>query len=226
MTAIAILTLPMSVLAAIVGLLATGNTINVMTLGGLSLAIGPMVDSAIICLENTHRYLGEGPVDPEEAAYRGASEVALPELVSTLCTFLVLAPLALMPGMGAFLFRPMALAVAFAMIAAYILSRTFVPSRSAQWLKPAQAHDAPKRGHRRRLRVAGRRRSIAASNPTSAAWTRPGPARGLTIAVGAGSAGVVLVVTSSRSCAASSTPTSTRAPSRWPSAPRAARGSR
>ena len=134
MTAIAIMTLPLSVLAAVVCLLATGNTINVMTLSGLSLAIGPMVDSAIICLENTHRHLGEG-ASPEEAAYKGASEVALPELVSTLCTFLVLAPLALMPGLGAFLFRPMALAVAFAMISSYILSRTFVPSRSAVWLR-------------------------------------------------------------------------------------------
>jgi multidrug efflux pump subunit AcrB len=144
MTAIAIMTLPLSVLAAVICLLATGNTINVMTLSGLSLAIGPMVDSAIICLENTHRHLGEGAT-PEEAAYKGASEVALPELVSTLCTFLVLAPLALMPGLGAFLFRPMALAVAFAMIAAYILSRTFVPSRSAQWLKGhAHGHEEPK----------------------------------------------------------------------------------
>jgi multidrug efflux pump subunit AcrB len=71
--------------------------------------------------------------------------VALPELVSTLCTFLVLAPLALMPGLGAFLFRPMAMAVAFAMIAAYILSRTFVPSRSALWLKPhVHGHDEKK----------------------------------------------------------------------------------
>jgi multidrug efflux pump subunit AcrB len=143
MTAIAIMTLPLSVLAAVVCLYATGNSINVMTLAGLSLAIGPMVDSAIICLENTHRHLGEG-ASPEEAAYKGASEVALPELVSTLCTFLVLAPLALMPGLGAFLFRPMALAVAFAMIAAYILSRTFVPSRSAQWLKPHVGHSEPK----------------------------------------------------------------------------------
>ena len=134
MTAIAIMTLPLSVLAAVVALLATGQTINVMTLSGLSLAIGPMIDSAIICLENTHRHLVEG-ASPEEASYKGASEVALPELVSTLCTFLVLAPLALMPGLGAFLFRPMALAVAFAMIASYILSRTFVPSRSAMWLK-------------------------------------------------------------------------------------------
>ncbi len=145
MTAIAILTLPLSVLAAVVCLYATGNTINVMTLAGLSLAIGPMVDSAIICLENTHRYLGMG-VSAEDAAFRGASEVAMPELVSTLCTFLVLAPLALMPGMGPFLFRPMAMAVAFAMIAAYILSRTFVPSRSATWLKPHTAHHEATRG--------------------------------------------------------------------------------
>ena len=139
MTAIAVLTIPVSVLAAIACLYATGNTVNVMTLGGLALAIGPMVDSAIICLENTHRHLGLGAT-PEEAAYLGASEVAMPELVSTLCTFLVLAPLAFMPGLGAFLFRPMALAVAFAMLAAYFLSRTFVPSRSARWLRPHDAH--------------------------------------------------------------------------------------
>lgn len=140
MTLIAIMTLPLSVLAAIVCLYVTGNTVNVMTLAGLALAIGPMVDSAIICLENTHRHLGMG-VQPEEAAYLGASEVALPELVSTLCTFLVLAPLALMPGMGVFLFRPMAFAVAFAMISAYFLSRTLVPSYSAILLKP-HSHDA------------------------------------------------------------------------------------
>ncbi|WP_435017932.1 efflux RND transporter permease subunit [Tundrisphaera sp. TA3] len=142
MTAIAILTLPLSVLAAATCLLVTGNTINVMTLSGLSLAIGPMVDSSVICLENTHRHLGLGAT-PADAAYRGASEVALPELVSTLCTFLVLAPLALMPGLGPFLFRPMALAVAFAMISSYILSRTFVPSRAAQWLGP-HVHGEPK----------------------------------------------------------------------------------
>src|SRR5207245_8320685 len=116
------------------------QTINVMTLGGLALAIGPLTDSAIICLENTHRHMGLG-TSPEEAAYLGASEVALPELISTLCTFLVLAPLAFMPGLGEFLFRPMALAVALAMITAYILSRTFVPSRSARWLRPHAARD-------------------------------------------------------------------------------------
>jgi multidrug efflux pump subunit AcrB len=133
MTAIAVLTLPLSVLAALVGLYFTSQTINVMTLAGLALAIGPMVDSAIICLENTHRHLELGS-GPEEAAYMGASEVALPELVASLCTLLVLSPLALMPGLGQFLFRPMALAVTFAMTAAYLLSRTFVPSRAATWL--------------------------------------------------------------------------------------------
>jgi multidrug efflux pump subunit AcrB len=150
MTAIAVMTLPISVLSACIFLYATGNTINVMTLAGLTLAIGPMVDSAIICLENTHRHLGMG-VKPMEAAFLGASEVALPELVSTLCTFLVLAPLALMPGMGEFLFRPMAYAVAFAMISAYILSRTLVPACSGYWLSShGEGHghgNEPEHGH-------------------------------------------------------------------------------
>ncbi len=139
MTVIAVLTIPIAVLASLIGLYATGNTINVMTLAGLSLAIGPMVDSAIICLENTHRHLGLG-ASPEEAAFLGASEVAMPELVASLCTLLVLAPLALMPGLGEFLYRPMAAGVAFAMISAYVLSRSFVPSRSARWLKAHANH--------------------------------------------------------------------------------------
>src|SRR5487761_1117219 len=134
MTVIAVLTIPLAVLAALVGLFATGNTVNVMTLAGLSLAVGPLVDSAIICLENTHRHLRLGAT-PHEAAFQGASEVALPELVASLCTLLVLAPLALMPGLGEFLYRPMAMAVALAMGAAYLLSRSFVPSRSARWLR-------------------------------------------------------------------------------------------
>jgi multidrug efflux pump subunit AcrB len=133
MTLIAVLTIPVAVLAAIIGLYYTGNTINVMTLAGLSLAIGPLVDSAIICLENTHRHLGLG-AKPRVAAFLGASEVAIPELVASCCTLLVLAPLALMPGLGTFLFRPMAFAVAFAMIAAYLLSRTLVPALGNLWL--------------------------------------------------------------------------------------------
>jgi multidrug efflux pump subunit AcrB len=143
MTIIAILTLPLSVLVAIVCLYYAGQTINVMTLAGLTLAIGPMIDSAIICLENTHRHLGLGTT-PKKAALLGASEVAMPELVSTLCTFLVLSPLALMQGMGRFLFMPMMLAVMFAMTTAYFLSRTFVPCFSAYVLQPhGQDHHEP-----------------------------------------------------------------------------------
>ena len=137
MTLIAILTLPLSVLSAIVCLWATGNTINVMTLAGLTLAIGPMIDSAIICLENTHRHLGMG-APPHAAALNGASEVAMPELVSTLCTFLVLMPLVLVPGMGRFLFLPMTLSVVFAMTTAYLLSRTLVPCASRLLARPSR----------------------------------------------------------------------------------------
>ena len=139
MTMIAVMTIPISVFAAVICLYYTGNTINVMTLAGLALAIGPLVDSAIICLENTHRHLSLGAA-PSEAAFLGASEVAMPELVSSCCTLLVLAPLAMMPGMGQFLFKPMAMAVAFAMISAYLLSRTFVPARCAAWLKAHAVH--------------------------------------------------------------------------------------
>ncbi len=133
MTAIAIMTLPISIMASSAALYFAGQTINVMTLAGMTLAIGPMIDSAIICLENTHRHLGLGATT-HEAAFLGASEVAMPELVSTLCTFLVLSPLVMTPGIGQFLFKPLAMAVAFSMIAAYILSRTLVPACSAYWL--------------------------------------------------------------------------------------------
>ncbi len=134
MTAIAIMTLPISIMASTAALYFCGQTINVMTLAGMTLAIGPMIDSAIICLENTHRHLSLGATT-HEAAFLGASEVAMPELVSTLCTFLVLSPLVMTPGLGQFLFKPMAMAVAFSMIAAYVLSRTLVPACSAYWLK-------------------------------------------------------------------------------------------
>ena len=144
MTVIAVLTIPVAVLGAIACLFGVGQTVNVMTLAGLALAIGPLVDSAIICLENTHRHLGLGAT-PQEAAFVGPSEVAMPELTASLCTLLVLAPLTFIPGLGSFLFKPMFLAVAFAMTIAYIMSRTFVPARAAAWLtghgpKPEEFH--------------------------------------------------------------------------------------
>ncbi|HUG90445.1 MAG TPA: efflux RND transporter permease subunit [Planctomycetaceae bacterium] len=140
MTGIAVVTIPLSVLAAVAALHAAGHTINIMTLAGLALAIGPLVDLAVIVLESTHRRLAAGDT-PRLAALHGTAEVATPALVATLCTLLVLAPLAFLPDLGEFLFRPMALAVAFAMLAAFVLSQTFVPARCAAWLKPHHAHE-------------------------------------------------------------------------------------
>jgi multidrug efflux pump subunit AcrB len=133
MTLIASLSIPLAVLGAIFGLYATGNTINAMTLGGLALAIGPLVDDAIVALENTHRHARLGK-SRTRAALDGSLEVMVPVLVATCTTIIVLAPLALMPGMAGFLFRPLALAVAFAMLASFLLSRTFVPMMCAKFL--------------------------------------------------------------------------------------------
>ncbi len=148
MTVIATLSIPLAILGSIAGLHITHNTINAMTLGGLALAIGPLVDDAIVALENIHRHrhLGKSRV---RAALDGSVEVMVPVLVATLTTTIVLAPLALMPGMGGFLFRPLALAVAFAMFTSFFLSRTFVPMMCGKFLPeeprhvPAGAHGAP-----------------------------------------------------------------------------------
>jgi multidrug efflux pump subunit AcrB len=146
MTLIAALSIPLSIFAAVAGLYYTGNTINAMTLGGLALAIGPLVDDAIVGLENIHRHghLGKSRM---RAALDGSVEVMVPVLVATCTTMIVLAPLALMPGMAGFLFRPLAVAVAFAMIASFILSRTFVPMMCAKFLPPARHHDGEPEAH-------------------------------------------------------------------------------
>ena len=148
MMGIAVLVIPLSVLGAIAGLHMTGNTINVMTLAGLSLAIGPLVDLAVICLENIHRHMSEG-LSPAEASLKGADEVAKPALVATCCTLIVLTPLAFLPELGEFLFRPMALALSFAMLTALLLALSLVPNRCATWLKHEHNHDdahEPQRG--------------------------------------------------------------------------------
>jgi multidrug efflux pump subunit AcrB len=139
MTVIASLSIPLAILGSIIGLYVTGNTINAMTLGGLALAIGPLVDDAIVELENNHRNysLGKSRI---RAALDGCAEVMVPVLVATCTTSIVLAPLALMPGMGGFLFRPLALAVAFAMFSSFLLSRTFVPMMCAKFLPDRHRH--------------------------------------------------------------------------------------
>ncbi|HEX3147753.1 MAG TPA: efflux RND transporter permease subunit [Gemmataceae bacterium] len=134
MTVIAVIVLPLAVLFGIVGLRVSNQTINVMTLSGLFLAIGPLVDNAIVVLENTHRHIGLGK-NPFRAAFDAASEVSLPVMVATLSTMIVLAPIALTPGLGGFLFTPLALAVAFSMAASYLLAFTVVPALCSRMLK-------------------------------------------------------------------------------------------
>ena len=133
MTLIATLSIPIAILGGVIGLHSTGNTLNLMTLSGLALAIGPLVDDAIVELENNHRHhlLGKSRV---RAALDSSGQVMVPVLVATGTTMLVLAPLAFLPGMGGFLFRPLATAVAFAMVVSFLLSRTFVPMMCARFL--------------------------------------------------------------------------------------------
>jgi multidrug efflux pump subunit AcrB len=146
MTLIASISIPLAVLGSIICLFVTGNTINTMTLGGLALAIGPLVDDAIVELENNHRNFSLGKTRIR-AALDGCAEVMVPVLVATCTTNIVLAPMAFMPGMGGFLFRPLALAVTFAMVSSFLLSRTFVPMMCAKFLpdyhrKPREAANA------------------------------------------------------------------------------------
>jgi multidrug efflux pump subunit AcrB len=139
MTLIASLSIPIAIIGACASLYATGNTINAMTLGGLALAIGPLVDDAIVALENIHRHhrLGKTWL---RAALDGSIEVMVPVMVATCTTCIVLAPIALMPGMGGFLFKPLALAVTFAMFTSFLLSRTFVPMMCATFLPEENRH--------------------------------------------------------------------------------------
>jgi multidrug efflux pump subunit AcrB len=139
MTLIASMSIPLAILGAIICLYITGNTINCMTLGGLALAIGPLVDDAIVELENNHRNYSMGK-SRVRAALDGCAEVMVPVLVATFTTNIVLAPVALQPGMGGFLFRPLALAVTFAMFSSFLLSRTFVPMMCAKFLADEHSH--------------------------------------------------------------------------------------
>ncbi|MBA4187317.1 MAG: AcrB/AcrD/AcrF family protein [Planctomycetaceae bacterium] len=133
MTLIASMSLPLAILGAVIGLQTTGQTINVMTLGGLFLAIGPLVDNAIVVLENTHRHLEMGKT-PHQAASDATTELTMPVIVATLALIIVLCPVALTPGVSGFLFKPLTMAVAFAMIASFILSWTFVPALCSKML--------------------------------------------------------------------------------------------
>ena len=137
------ISIPLSILASIACLSALGETINIMTLGGLALAVGILVDDATVTIENINYHLELGE-DVEPAIMSGAHQIALPALVSTLAICIVFVPMFMLAGIAKFLFVPMAEAVVFAMLASYLLSRTLVPTLAKYWL---HKHD-PEAGQR------------------------------------------------------------------------------
>jgi CzcA family heavy metal efflux pump len=134
-TVIIAISIPLAILAAIIGLAITGNTLNTMTLGGLSLAVGILVDDATVTIENINWHLEQGK-GVTEAILDGAAQIVTPAFVSLLCICIVFVPMFFLPGVAGFLFVPLALAVVFAMIASFILSRTLVPTMAMYLLKP------------------------------------------------------------------------------------------
>lgn len=138
---VVICTIPISVMAAVMLLNMFGQTINIMTLSGLALAIGILVDQATVAIENIHQHLEMGK--PKARAILDAShEVSFPLLLITVCILAVFAPAFLMTGVPKGMFLPLSLAVGFSMIASYILSQTFVPVVSNWWLKNS-GHSTP-----------------------------------------------------------------------------------
>jgi multidrug efflux pump subunit AcrB len=134
-TVIVCISIPLSILTSLIILKLMGHTINVMTLGGLALAVGILVDDATVEIENTHRNLAmKKPL--VRAVLDGAQQIAIPAFVSTLSICIVFAPVLLLTGAAKYLFTPLALAVVFAMLASYMLSRTLIPTMVHHMLKP------------------------------------------------------------------------------------------
>jgi len=133
-TLIIAISIPLSILTSIVCLSALGETINIMTLGGLALAVGILVDDATVTIENIERNFEEGK-DHHEGILDGAAQIAVPALVSTLCICIVFIPMFFLTGVARYLFIPLAEAVVFAMLASYVLSRTLVPTLAMYLLR-------------------------------------------------------------------------------------------
>jgi multidrug efflux pump subunit AcrB len=127
-TCIIAVSIPLSILTSIIILYALGETINIMTLGGLALAVGILVDDATVTIENIERHMHQEGSDLHKAILDGAGEIAIPALVSTLCICIVFVPMFFLTGVARFLFVPLAESVVFAMLASYVLSRTLVPT--------------------------------------------------------------------------------------------------
>jgi CzcA family heavy metal efflux pump len=138
-TLIITISIPLSVLVSIICLSAFGQTINIMTLGGLALAVGILVDDATVAIENINAHLEKGE-DVETAILNGANEIAIPALVATLAICIVFVPMFFLGGVAQFLFVPLAEAICFAMLASYVLSRTVVPTLAKYLLKAHAPH--------------------------------------------------------------------------------------
>ena len=137
-TLIVCISIPLSILTSIIVLNLMGQSINVMTLGGLALAVGILVDDATVEIENTNRNIAmKKPL--VQAILDGAQQIATPALVSTLAICIVFVPVLLLTGSAKYLFTPLAMAVVFAMLTSYLLSRTLVPTMMHYLLRPELA---------------------------------------------------------------------------------------
>ena len=138
-TIIIAVSIPLSIMGALVGLYALGETLNIMTLGGLALAVGILVDDATVTIENINWHLEQGK-DVVTAILDGAEQIVAPAFVSLLCICIVFVPMFFLDGVSRFLFVPMALSVMLAMTFSFILSRTLVPTMAKFLLKPHAPH--------------------------------------------------------------------------------------
>ena len=138
-TVIIAVSIPLSIMGAVAGLALAGETLNIMTLGGLALAVGILVDDATVTIENINWHLEQGK-EVEPAILDGARQIVTPAFVSLLCICIVFVPMFFLEGVSRFLFVPMAESVMFAMVSSFILSRTLVPTMSKYLLKPHAPH--------------------------------------------------------------------------------------
>ncbi|WP_291156801.1 efflux RND transporter permease subunit [Gemmatimonas sp. UBA7669] len=144
-TLIVALSIPLSILVSVTVLAALGQTLNVMTLGGLALAVGVLVDDATVGIENIHRVQEHEP-DIDQAIRLGAGQIAIPTLVSTLAICIVFVPIFFLSGAAGALFKPLAMAVVFAMLASYVISRTLVPTLVRYAMRRERALEARRAG--------------------------------------------------------------------------------
>ena len=137
-TVVIVLAIPISILTSLIGMYFTGNTINAMTLGGLALAVGILIDQAIVVVDNIERHLdaGEGRL---QSAWVGTTEVAVPLFVSTATFMVIFFPVLFLSGLAKFLFAPLSVAVIFAVIASYMIAIFFVPVAAAYFMKHGRA---------------------------------------------------------------------------------------